>query len=313
MFLKIIVQVTTINLLLASLIALGCTSQRNKVFRETVIQESPIVALVGSKRIRRADLWSSLIEIGGQTAMDEHVLNIAIDHVLQDQGLKITQQEIDNERMLFATSLSSNQLGEADKVFEMKGYGPHRKSALLFRNAALRKLISPDVRVTESAKRRMFSIIYGVSYPARIIVVPSLDLATDITSKLNGGASFKSTAIEYSIDSSGDRGGSVNPINAADPVWPSAIRDVLPNLVIDEISTPILIVDKWVIIQITEAPLISDVPFEDVEPEMFRLSKLAQERFLMEQLSLSLIEKHTLTIFDDDVKRALRSLSNNPK
>ena len=277
------------------------------------MQESPLVALVGSKRIRRYNLWHSLIEIGGKTAMDEQVLHIAIDHILQEQGLNITQQEIDIERMLFATALRSTQIAHVDKVFEIKGYGPHRKSALLFRNAALRKLILPDVHVTESAKRRMFSIMYGVSYPARIIVVPSLDLATDITSKLDGGASFQSTAIEFSIDSSRDRGGSVNPINAADPVWPSAIRDVLPNLKIDENSTPILVDDKWVIIQITGVPIFSKVAYTDVEPEMFRLSKLAQERFLMEQLSLSLIEKHTLTIFDDDVRRALRSESNNPQ
>jgi foldase protein PrsA len=312
MFLKSIVLVTTFNLLLISLIAFGCTSQRNRISPKTVMQESPLVALVGSKRIRRDTLWNSLIEIGGKAAMDEQVLHIAIDHILQEQGLTITQQEIDIERMLFATALRSNQIGDIDKVFEMKGYGPHRKSGLLFRNAALRKLISPDVRVTESAKRRMFVIMYGVSYPARIIVVPSLDLATDITSKLVGGASFLTAAIEYSIDSSGDRGGSVNPINVADPVWPSAIRDVLPNLETNEISTPILVDDKWVIIQVTGVPIISEVAFKDVEPEMFRLSKLAQERFLMEQLSLSLIEKHTLTIFDDDVKRALRSKSNNP-
>jgi parvulin-like peptidyl-prolyl isomerase len=306
MFLKNIVQVTTINLFVISLIALGCTSQRNNRFPKMVIQESPIVALVSSKRIRRDDLWSSLIELGGKTAMDEHVLNIAIDHALKEQGLTITKQEIDNEKMLFATSLRSNQLGELDKVFEMRGYGMHRKSELLFRNAALRKLISSDVRVTESAKRRMFSIIYGVSYPARIIVVPSLDLATEITTKLDGGESFQTTAIEFSIDSSGDRGGSVNPINTADPVWPSAIRDVLPTLRMGEISTPILVDDRWVIVQITGAPIISDVAYEDVEPEILRLSKLAQERFLMEQLSSSLIEKQSLTIFDDDVKRALR-------
>jgi hypothetical protein len=73
-----------------------------------------------------------------------------------------------------------------------------------------------------------------------------------------------------------------------------------------EISTPILVDDRWVIVQITGAPIISDVAYEDVEPEILRLSKLAQERFLMEQLSSSLIEKQSLTIFDDDVKRALR-------
>ncbi len=276
------------------------------------MHESPIVALVGTKRIRRDDLWPTLIEIGGKTALDEHVLNIAVELALDKQGVEITQQDIDNERTLFATSLRSNQNNEVDKVLESKGYGPHRKSALLFRNAALRKLISPDVRVTESSKKKMFSIMYGVSYPARIIVVPSLDLASDITSELAGGASVHEIAVEYSIDSSGARGGFVNPINTADPVWPTAIRDVLPNLKIDEISTPILVDDKWVIIQVTGAPIISEVSYKDVEPEMHRLSTLAQERFLMEQLSSSLIEQNNPTVFDDDVKRSLRSLRNSP-
>ena len=293
-------------------IAFGCTNQRSKVVPTIVVQESPIVALVGTKKIRRADLWPALIEIGGKTAMEEHVLNIAVELTLEKQGIEITQHDIDNERTLFATSLRSNQNIEVDKVLESKGYGLHRKSALLFRNAALRKLISPDVHVTESSKRKMFSIMYGVSYPVKIIVVPTLNLATDITSKLNGGASFQEIAIEYSIDSSSTRGGLVNPINAADPVWPTAIRDVLPRLKQGEISTPILVDDRWVIVQVTGSAINSDVTYIDVESEMHRLSTLAQERFLMEQLSSSLIEQNLPTLFDDDVKRSLRFLRNNP-
>ncbi|MEE2912762.1 MAG: peptidylprolyl isomerase [Planctomycetota bacterium] len=278
---------------------------------KAVIQESPIVALVGSRRIRRDDLWPSLIEIGGKTVMDEHVLNLAIELALQEQRIKITQQDIEHERDLLATSLSDSTEGRVDKVLKMKGYGSHRKNMLLFRNAALRKLISKDVVVTESAKKKLFSIVYGASYPARIIVVSSLQEATEIISILNDGASFKTMAIKHSIDSSSSQGGYVNPINVADPIWPTAIRDILGNLKTDEFSSPILINDKWAIIKVTGKPTISDVKYEDVKTEILQLSKLALERLLMEQLSLSLIEKHSVTLFDENIKRALSPLSND--
>jgi hypothetical protein len=313
MILKIIVQVTTTVLLLAVIIATGCSSQRSRVSTTVVVNESPIIAMVGTRKIRREDLWSSLIELGGKTAFEEFVLTIALELTLQVQGIDITQQDIDNERVLFSTSLPTEQEDAVDEILELKGFGAHRKSALFFRNAALRKLISPDVHITTSAKKRMFSIIYGVSYPARIIVVSSLNQATGIRTTLADGASFQTTAIEYSIDPSGVRGGTVNPINVADPIWPAAIRDVIHKLSLNEISQPILVDDKWVIIQLTGPPVISDAVYEEVESEMYRLSKLSQERFLMKQLSSSLVEKHTPTVFDNDLKKSLRSLGGYPE
>ena len=298
---------------MTTLTALGCSDRYRAVNPNVVIKESPIVALVGSTRVRRDDLWSPLVEIGGKTAMYDLILSVAIESELLERGLEITSQDIASERSLLATTVPQVQQGVFDDILETRGFGPHRRSQLLFRNAALRKLISFDVKVSDDATRRMFSIIHGVSYPASVIVVPTLEQATEIKSKLLAGESFSTIAIDSSIDSSASRGGTVDPISVADPVWPSAIRDVVPNLVQGEISNPILIDNKWVVVTVTGTPINSAVEFKDVEPEMRRLAKLAQERFLMSQLATSLVEQHAPTLFDDDLKRVLRSLADNPK
>ena len=298
---------------MATLTALGCADKSKAINSKVFVSESPIIALVGSKRIRKDDLWPSLVEIGGNTALRDLILRVAIEATLQEQGMVISSQDINNERLLLEATVPQVQEHMFDDILETRGFGPHRRSQLLFRNAALRKLISGDVLVTEDATKKMYSIIHGVTYPASVIVVPTLEQAADVKSRLEAGASFREMAVDSSIDSSASRGGAVGSISTADPTWPIPIRNVLPNLTQGEISNPLLIDQKWVVLTITGTPTTSDITFEDVESEMYELAKLAQERFLMDQLATSLTEQYSPTLFDDDLKRALRSLTNNPK
>ena len=298
---------------MTTLAALGCTERSSAAKPKVFVRESPIIALVGSRRIRRNDLWPSLVEIGGNTAMYDLVLDVAIETTLQDQEIVISAQDIKNERTLLESTVPQVQQQVFDDILETRGFGLHRRSKLLFRNAALRKLISSDVRVTDDATRKMYSIIHGTTYPASVIVVPTLRQATEVKNKLEAGVSFREMAIDCSIDSSASRGGTVGPISVADPVWPAAIRDELPNMSRGAISDPLLIHERWVILTVTGAATKSDVAFEDVESAMYELATLSQERFLMEQLATSLIEQYTPTLFDDDLKRVLRPLTDDPK
>jgi hypothetical protein len=270
-------------------------------------KNSPIIALVGTKSIRMKDILPALIEIGGKEALDDYMLNMAIEEELRNNSIVITPIEIRAERIQFLTMYNDISTPNFKKILYEKGYGPNRERQLLWRNAALRKLVAQDVKVTENSVKRMYEIIHGTSYPARVIVTTTHKEATDIFAKLNRGASFTKLAVELSIDPSASRGGIVDSIPIADPIWPAPIREALPKLNVGEFSSPIFIGDRWIIVQVTSAPVPSTVSFEQVKDEMQTLARLAQERFLMEEIAASLTKQQSITYFNSAFEHASRS------
>ena len=320
MLLKTIVPSHTTFLVLLICTLISCNNpQRNR--SNTPVQaieakptsHSKIVGLLGSTTIRRDDLWLALIEFGGEEVIEEYVLTLVLEQTLKERGITITPTNIEQELHLLRTLSEPFDEVSFDNILKERGIGQHRKSTLLWRNAALRKLIQSKIQINEDAVHRMFAIIHGVVFPTRIIVVSTLKEANEVKTKLANGLTFSDAAIEYSIDSSADRGGRVSPISPSDPVWPSPIREAITSIGIDLVSDPIFIRDRWVILKVTGEPISSDTHFEDVRSEMKILATLAQERFYMEELSRWLQQENTLKILDLEVQKCLRSNRNSSK
>ncbi len=258
---------------------------------------------MGTESIRLQEILPALIEIGGNEVMNDFILQIAIESELSKKSITISHKEIDTERRLFQTRFDHLPKTSIDKVLLEKGYGPVRERQLLWRNAALRKLVASDVDVTSNSIRRMYEIIHGTSFPVRIIVTTTQKEAGDIFALLSEGKLFPDLAIQFSIDSSASRGGLVDPIPIADPLWPAPLRESLPEIRVGEYSKPIFIGDRWIIVQVTKPPITSDTTFEEVKVEMQQLAQLAQERFLMEALAESLQKKYKVTFFNKELKQ----------
>ncbi|MBC8309283.1 MAG: peptidylprolyl isomerase [Planctomycetes bacterium] len=313
MIFKTTVTLKTTILLCAICALLGCQKQKQYTIAKTTtpkILKSPIVAIIDTTAIRQEDLWPSLIELGGQEILEDYILKIAIIAELKNEGVKILPKDIQIEEQNLSIVSSNLSENEFDNILKARGFGNYRKSQLLWRNAALRKLVQNQVDITSQAVQRMFSIVHGPAYPTRLIVISTLDEANDVLSDLKRGISFADLAIEKSIDSSASRGGRVNPISTSDPTWPSPIREAISTLELNTISDPIFIGDRWVILEVTDEPTSSNVVFDEVEPEMRRLAIFAQERFLMENLAKSYIQRTRVDIIDLDLQRT-SSLNRN--
>ena len=83
---------------------------------------------------------------------------------------------------------------------------------------------------------------------------------------------------------------------------PSSIREALTSTQIGELSDPIYIGDRWVILTVTDEPSKATVSFQDVEPAMQRLAKLAQERLQMQKIAQKITDSTVLKIFDKHLK-----------
>ena len=237
--------------------------------------------------------------------MQDAILTIAIRNAIDARGINISPVDIANERQLLSSMSPELKQEEFDEMLKRKGIGKYRLAKLLWRNAALRKLVARDVHVTDEGVERMFSILHGPSYPAKIIVVSTLEKAIEIKAKLDNGESFNNLAKSHSIDPSAQVGGFVNPIAVADPSWPSPLRETLPELIIDDYSNPIFIGDRWVILTVTGIPTTTNKMRKEVDSEIRILARLAQERFLMEELANRLLYQQQVKLIDRDLKRVL--------
>ncbi len=295
-------------------VVLGC-QQTAKQSREThviqYVQKSPIVALVGETPVRRDDIWDGLLEYGGQLVLEEFVLSQQLENELRSNGLEVTKQDVENELAILAGTVEIENVRAIDEVFAARGLGPIRKSQLLWRNAALRKLVSKEVVVQDEAVRRMYELVYGTTYPISIIVTSTREQASACLELLGNGTPFSTIAIDFSIDSSAERGGIVNPISVVDIAWPAPIREQVSILQVGKVSDPIYIGDRWVIVKLIDVPITTEVNFDNVHQEMIRLATQTQERLLMDTLELDLKSKESITIFDENLKSPSSSNSNS--
>ena len=149
------------------------------------------------------------------------------EHALQEEETSLLSRLSDDEND--ARELLS-------EVRSNEGLGPARYEALLWRNAALRALVQPDLQLNEPLLRRLHRMRHGQRLQIRLIVVPTLQEAEELHARLTGGEAFDAIASTRSIDSSRDRGGLVDH-QSEDPAWPAALRSELESKQAGELRT----------------------------------------------------------------------------
>lgn len=269
--------------------------------------KSPVVAIVSGHAIHRQEMWPQLIEASGSEILLEISLGHAIEDALANAGLpRVTEEEVESEKTLLLRTLLEDDLGNLESILADRGFGENRLRELCQRTAGLRKLVQPNIVVTDDSINRMYSLIHGPKYPAKIIVTSTLEEASDAIQRITDGESFSAVAATISIDQSASRGGYINPISLADPLWPTGVREIIGSMRIGECSSPILIKDRWMIITKTGNPTSTTAKLPEVRQEMRTLSTLAMEQLEMERLSESLLSRISSTILDPHIQRAIQ-------
>ncbi len=252
----------------------------------------------------------ALVELGGATALRDAFLDDAIAQALAERSITIGPDAVDRERTLLSESLDPDPniaerlLGE---IRARQGLGPVRFEALLRRNAGLRALVQPDVRMTEDAIARQHEVMHGAKRVCRVIAVPSVAQAEEIRRQLEAGASFSDLATQRSTDPSGSRGGLLPPVSRVDPTWPQPFRDALFALPIGSISAPTLVDRDYLIIRAEEERSANGLTLASTRPAVEAALRQAQERVLMEELARRLLGEITPSFYESDFGAAWRA------
>jgi foldase protein PrsA len=262
-------------------------------------------ALVNGRMLEWGSIRDGLTEAAGGEVLAEVILDRLLHEELQKAGIVLGPDALAGERALLLSSLHED-VNQAVRLLqelrERSGLGPARFEMLLRRNASLRALVRDTVVVSDEAVAAMHERRHGPRRQARLIVVKSLEEAQRAIDRLNAGEAFADVAAEASIDPSAARGGLLEPISAADPTYPRAIREALGLLKAGEISPPVLLPESFAILTLVREIPADDVSLGESRDAMARLVRLEQERLLMEQMARRLLGGATIAVFDDSLK-----------
>ncbi|MCA9290745.1 MAG: hypothetical protein KDA25_06430, partial [Phycisphaerales bacterium] len=181
----------------------------------TVIDARP-AAIVNGRTVTWGELRPALNELAGAAALQEHILDRELAGLLAGAGLVIGEADTSRERRRMLDALDADPETAIRLLRELRdrdGLGDARFASLLYRNAALRALVAPEVRVTEDAVQEMFEVLHGAKRQVRVMVVPTFAVAERMLQRLQAGESFADLAVAHSTDSSAPRGGLLEPIS----------------------------------------------------------------------------------------------------
>lgn len=275
-------------------------------------------AIINGAMVPRDVLWTYLAEYGGGQILEEVVLDRRLERELDRRGLRVSQEDIDREEenlLFLVLGRATQNVDEAGRIIDAtrtsRGLGPERYQALLKRNAMLRRLVRDDVEILEPDLRRLFEVRHGEKVRARIIVVATEREASELRARLvEGGVDrveFAMTAMDHSLDATSAAGGLIEVFSTEDPAYPAAARLALKRVEPGEL-TPVIGLDAGFAFLLLEERLpADDVTYEAMHADLLREFRLRQERILMQQLALELVESTRVTPVDRAVGWSWRS------
>lgn len=280
-----------------------------------------VLGYLGSEAITAGQLMPSLLEVGGGAVLSEFILDTMLRKRLTATGEPaIGPDRIDQERQYLAQTLADDPDQAARllaEVRQLRGLGPVRFEALLWRNAALRRLVSDKVQVTEPAVRQEYRLSYGGSARVRLLMQSTLgEIQATRREIVDGGQAFGELAALRSIDPSAAQGGLLSPIRPDDSSYPQSLREVASQLEVGQVSEPIALDGGFALLKLDARLPGSEVSFEEVRGSLEQAVRLRAERVLMQQLARELTGSAEVVVLDPSLNAAWqnqrRSLLESP-
>ncbi|MBL1218967.1 MAG: peptidyl-prolyl cis-trans isomerase [Planctomycetes bacterium] len=270
--------------------------------------------LLDDAPVGSGDLWQALAESAGGSALQEYILDQALEARCALEGIAVTSDDIQAELELIWDSLDADRDIGARLLEQLKarrGLGPTRFPAMLRRNAMLRAVVRDDVAITEDGLQTLYLQQYGKRSMLRIITCTSRSDAVALLTRARAGESLADLALLHSTDAdSAANSGLIGPVSVADSAYPMAIRQILDDLKPGEPSPVLQLESSYAIVGLVHVLHPEPVEFEAVRDELSRLARRRQERLLMESLARQLVAECDINIMDPSLGWSWRVYRN---
>ena len=277
------------------------------------VADDDVIALVDGRPISRSQLVNLLLAGHGVGILEQLVVLECARSVAAQQGLVVTQFDIDAEyerslRTLSGPLQAAPEQAPFDRdqaervlaeVLSRRNVSRAECLAMVTRNAFLRAIVSANMTFTDEQLRAEFERSCGPRVEIRHIQSASIADAERVAGLLGAGEDFADLATRYSANArTAVGGGLLRSFSASDDQVPAALRDAAFRMHPGEVSNP-LRVDEWYHIVKIERRLPADSrSFEQLRSELENRLRERLTTPAMQTLYTKLFEQADIHIVD---------------
>lgn len=272
------------------------------------------LAIVDGLRLSSDNVAAVALEAAGSVAIEEAALDALLDRELAALSIVLPADASQEELKLVLGALvsdgnvTSEQTGVViERLRRQRGLGPARFDALLARNAKLRVLASPSVEFTPEDLKTALGVEFGPKVRARVLTVPTRELAADIRVRLSADTddvltTFSRLASQFSTDPSGPAGGVVEPMSPADLSLPPALRSAMQDPPLGLFPEAIDTGRGFTLFYVEQKLPAQADPSASEQARVEAKARRRLERLAMDRLARQLLERAKITVLDDSAR-----------
>ena len=261
--------------------------------QEVQAEGGPVMAIVNGEAIYMKQLHEALIR-GQGVGMGQQLIVTAIvkqEAAKRNATIDDKDLEFEHQRMLADTFSSVDEPQQRERLlaqFLQEKQMPRLTwDMAVERNALLRKMVLPDLKVSDEMLQAELTETYGRRVQVRHIEVESLNEAQRMLDMLRDGADFVELAQKHSKNPSAANGGILPPISAASDIPPALRQVALAMVRPGELSAPVKLGYAFHILRLEKVVPAKDVALEDVRESLDaavrqKIATGAQQRLLIE-------------------------------
>lgn len=264
----------------------------------TSVAEKP-AAVVNGTEISESKLAEACLVRHGSVVVGTLVNKLIIRQACQQQGLSVTDADVDNEINAMAKRFNVPREQWLALIQRERGVTDQQyRSDIVWPMIALRQLARGSIEPTEQQLEEQFQNQYGPTVKARIIVAKSHSQAEAIRKELLAAPdNFAALAREKSVDvGSASVGGWVQPIRRFSGA--AAFEEAAFALAEGEISNVVQVADQFIIIKCEGHLPAANVQLTDVRPHLAEALRQKQSRLIstkvFEQLQQAAVVENVL-------------------
>lgn len=263
--------------------------------------EDPL-AIADGRTITGEHMHALVMETAGGAILEEVLLDRALQRRCREAGFTIDQGRVSAERLRLMRTLDPNPQVSAqllDALRARRSLGTRRFDLFLKRNAMLRALIQDDVVITDEMLQVRYEFEFGMRYRVRVLMHDNAAELRRLQKRIESGESFADLAAQHSTDISGDRGGLISDLSAADARYPESVRRAVETLTPGQMSSIVSLDSGYAIVKLEARVPSRETPsFDTVRADLDRAVRLEQERFLMDSLATQLVRSMDVSVLD---------------
>ena len=236
-----------------------------------------VMALVNGQPIYIDQLHRPLVEVHGLLIPEMLIHDLLIEQEARRRGISVSPEDVAAENDLslrgrFPKGIDPDQRERLlDKLLRDRGLTRGLWEATMRRNALLRKMVAPGVKVTEAMVKAEFARAYGRKVQVRQIRLPSVEEAQKILELVQKGQDFAELARRYSTDTTTAAGGGLLPMfTRREPSVPQAVREAAFALKVGQVSSMVQVASSFHVLKLVKRITPPKIKYESVREELSR-------------------------------------------